>query len=681
MRRDKAIERLRRMKTEVGPGSHWSWSAVLKADALTALQALTTPGRIPEYVAHAMQEPIEGRYDLDELVVRLDDVAEQGVPGKLTWRLVEVLERSYAPDEVDEVAEELWRTRGPSDPMVLTLYAGIARTRQIRRAPDSTRTADWTPERIWCELVRKNPRYGEIETAIEYQTSAAWAALQVEALGLFATPEAAAVMWALFKARGKATGPARAWLLEHPDVVEPMLVEAAAGGFGSGRARRFLASLRGRREAPAKGWLHPADLPEAEHVEVLLDAVKRSTLVKPDPRLAKVDPNHELAWALFETWLDAGAPAKDGWVMWALGLLGNDLTALALGPLMKRWPKERQNARALKGLRVLEHLGTDNALATLASVARTARTASLKQHAQDALEAIAERRGLDIDELQDRLVPTCGIGEVLDYGTRSFPVVLRPDLRLAVEVDGERKTSPPRARKTDTSAKAARQAWTIHKKALSTSLKEQRQRLEQALAEGRPWSPAAFAFVLEQPLLSVLARQLIWRPEGGEPFRIAEDGSFADIDDDPVDIEGAVRLLHPVELPAKEIAAWAEICSDYELLPPFDQLGRPCRRLEADERDLRALPIPEGFREPWMGWTAIQRNPAWIRPGFEEVFIRTWRHHEGWQARLLASGWLENEPPEHLVFARFPGAPPEPLSEVPPRVLSEAWRSAVRAFG
>lgn len=741
MSRAKTVARFAKMKTELAYERHfWPWQLLDGKDTLLSLQALCTPGRTPEELAERLVEDgeLSERYDLDELVDRLDVVqqardaaSEFRIPGRLTHKLAKVLGQHYSRAEIDDAVERLVSIRGADDLLVLTLLVGI----QVHLGPidelrarigstqlGATRTysaSDWRPDRIWCERMRSGDvRLSEIETAIQYADSRPWVVAQVEAVGLFHTAPTAELMWRLFKARGKATAPARSWLFAHPELSAPVL-----RSLNSSAAKRLLRSLEARVGGPDAAdswvregaigealtaqkagrlpqWLHPADLVpllidgrplDLDDTARVLTALKKSTIEYPQPLIAAlVDASgneHRFAWSLFETWLESGAPSKDVWVLWALGLFGNDLTALKLGPMMKAWPRQSQNARALKGLQVLQAIGTDSALTTLAAVARTAGTASLKGHANVALEAIAERRGLGVEDLQDRIVPDCGLRDdrVLSYGERSFTIVFRPDLKLGlIDPEGAFIAGPPRRKKGEDAAVIAevKETWKIRKKVLSATLKDQRQRLRHALAEGRSWSPDSYREVLlGHPILREIAARLLWLPEDGEAFRIAEDGSFADIDDVEVELPGSpIRLLHPVDLPAEEIAEWVEICSDYELIPPFEQLGRRCRRLADDERELYALALGPATREAWQGWAILGRS-GWERRLWAGPLIRSFPHYGGWEARIDGGESFGDEVPTRIQFGAFEGAPLAPLAAVPARLLSEAWRSVAGAFG
>jgi hypothetical protein len=105
----------------------------------------------------------------------------------------------------------------------------------------------------------------------------------------------------------------------------------------------------------------------------------------------------------------------------------------------------------------------------------------------------------------------------------------------------------------------------------------------------RDWSPDEFRRCFaEHALVGHLARRLVWIAEtDGEPlgFRIAEDGSFSDVEDDAAELadDARVRVAHPVHLGPEATKDWGEIFADYEILQPFDQLNRPVMAFTEDE--------------------------------------------------------------------------------------------------
>ena len=139
-------------------------------------------------------------------------------------------------------------------------------------------------------------------------------------------------------------------------------------------------------------------------------------------------------------------------------------------------------------------------------------------------------------------------------------------------------------------------------------------------AEG--WSAIFSGVLLEKALVanaslptvvlrSPVAKGLLWRiqnaylytlkgllPSAEVHFRVAEDGSLADIRDEVIPgglderytliVDGApyrtVTLVHPLDLPAGELEQWQRLFRDYEILQPFPQLHRTIDRRPPAER-------------------------------------------------------------------------------------------------
>ncbi|MEI8256560.1 MAG: hypothetical protein WCJ30_12880, partial [Deltaproteobacteria bacterium] len=104
------------------------------------------------------------------------------------------------------------------------------------------------------------------------------------------------------------------------------------------------------------------------HVATVLAELRVCTLGAPTPRIAVLRANAErhsldrFAWALFQEWLQDGAPTKERWRLEAVGQLGSDTSALKLAALIRQWPGESQHQRAVLGLDCLRAIGTDTAL-------------------------------------------------------------------------------------------------------------------------------------------------------------------------------------------------------------------------------------------------------------------------------------------------------------------------------
>jgi hypothetical protein len=352
-------------------------------------------------------------------------------------------------------------------------------------------------------------------------------------------------------------------------------------------------------------------------------------------------------WRLFELWRDDGAPSGDRWVLAALGRLGGDEAALALAPVIHNWPGDTQYQRAQAALDCLRLIGTDTALLQLANVAQTHRAPRVRNRARTCLEASAAERGLTLPALEDRVVPDLGLdasgGRVFDYGPRRFRLAVGPDLKPCLRDErGKVRASLPRAGARDDRGKvtAAAREWALLKKQVHEVVKDQALRLEQAMVNGRRWSPADFdALFVRHPLRGHIVRQLLWGgyDDGGRlvrTFRVSEERTFLEVDHSACAAVGGgpgpagtspvvgrfpagptltVGVVHPVHLSADERSAWGEVWSDFEIIAPFPQLGRRVHALQPGEESATEV---TRFRGPKIGALALGgylKNLDWGR--------------------------------------------------------------------
>ena len=452
-----------------------------------------------------------------------------------------------------------------------------------------------------------------------------------------------------------------AWLSRHPEPAAALLIPDAVGVPGERRvaaenALRFLAPLTDVRAAAehygpeaveavnavlefdlldlhpqrmpvAPAWLEAAQLPQillrgreyALPVESVRHVLAMLAISKPgDPYagLAVVrefaDPSSlaEFGWALFAAWQAVDMPPKDAWALTTLGWFGDDDAVRRLAPLIRAWPGEGGHARAVAGLDVLSELGTDIALMQLHQISQKVKFKALKTRAQEKIAEIARSLDLTADQLSDRLVPDFGLdaegGLWLDYGPRRFRVGFDEQLKpvVADEAGARRKDLPPPNAKDDAElAAAARKSFSGLKKDVRNVAAEVIRRLESAMVTGRAWSAVEFReLLLDHPLVWHITRRLVWlagEDDARTAFRVAEDRTLATVDDEEFRLpeDARIRLAHPLTLD-KELAAWAELFADYEILQPFAQLGRPVYELTEQERAERRLVRFEGAVVP-----------------------------------------------------------------------------------
>jgi hypothetical protein len=300
----------------------------------------------------------------------------------------------------------------------------------------------------------------------------------------------------------------------------------------------------------------------------------------------------EFAWSLFQQWLLAGYPPKEGWAFRAIALIGGQDCAHQLIPLIERWPSEGAAARAKTGLGILAAMGTETSLMLLHGLSLKAKSTALRKEAKQLLNEAAEAAGLTPEDLADRLVPTLDLDAngttQLDFGPRQFTVGFDETLAPFVkDATGAvlRALPKPNAKDDAELAENATTRWKRLKKAANASGKVQIRRLESAMCSQRSWTVASFDLVFVQhPLMVNVARRLVWaevsEAESGEAstryFRIAEDRSLADEMDTQIELadNAEVRVAHPTTMPAESRQIWASLFGDYELIQPIEQLGR-----------------------------------------------------------------------------------------------------------
>ncbi|UFS99718.1 DUF4132 domain-containing protein [Nocardia huaxiensis] len=304
----------------------------------------------------------------------------------------------------------------------------------------------------------------------------------------------------------------------------------------------------------------------------------------------------EFAWALFEEWRLAEFPWQDDWVLTAVGLLGDDETADRIALYLHMWSSNSLDSFAVSWLDALVAIGTRGALRHLHRLSERAGMWACRDAARLRLEQVAARAQLTLEDLLDSLAPTFGFdagGRLeLDYGPRGFLVQLDDQLNLhtfdAVRPGhgpwspGARRRAVPKPAADDSpTAGVAHRRYRTARKGMKRAVREQARRLESAMVRGRRWPVAAHRQTFgTHPLLARLARRVVWATydDAGIPFRtfrIAEDGSYADVSDRAVSLPEPVRVgvAHPLDL-GGAVPAWTEVFTDYEILQPFEQLAR-----------------------------------------------------------------------------------------------------------
>ncbi len=365
-------------------------------------------------------------------------------------------------------------------------------------------------------------------------------------------------------------------------------------------------------------FIRVADLPSLrtrggkrlpEDAALALLEILRST--SPDLPYAGLEPICEeldegslgdFAWALVQAWILAGAKGTFEWVPLTLALIGNDSCARRLAPYVRDWAR-KDAKKAKMCVDVLSAMGSATALLHLAYVADKSRFDEAKTYAKETLERVAAHQGLTTDELADRTVPDLELDKdgtaTLDFGPRKFTVTFDEGLTpVLTGEDGTRLPAFPRGTKTDDAAmvKAASARFKALKADAEAVAQTLLRRFERAMIRGRTWRADAFrTYVIEHPLVTHIARRLVWQGPNG-PFRVTGDGTLADASDAEMTLSGdaVVSLPHPLTLGKEAVTTWSRIASDYAVVQPFEQLGRATYNLEPSEAQTSKLSRYEG---------------------------------------------------------------------------------------
>lgn len=369
-------------------------------------------------------------------------------------------------------------------------------------------------------------------------------------------------------------------------------------------------------------------------IESLLNALRHSRLDSPHPLTIAIKTHanpielDEFVWKLFERWRADDSPTDEKWAMIAVGLLGGDASAIKLAPSIRIWPGVSQHSRAVLGLLCLQSIGTDIALMQIHGIAQKVKFKGIKQRAQECMEAIATERKMSREQLEDRIVPDCDLDEhgtrMFDFGARQFQFVLSEHLKPMVkDAEGKIKTDLPKPNAKDDREKAenAIAEWKSLKKQVSEILKLQPGRLEQAMVTGRRWQVDEFVTLLVQhPLMTHLVRRIVW---GGydaagkliRTLRVTEDRTYADDRDETCELNGLDRIgiIHPLYLSAEQLANWGEILSDYEIMPPFQQIGRSIYALKSGEEIQTEMTRFKAAKVPAIALVGMLDKSDWVR--------------------------------------------------------------------
>ncbi|MFO0661872.1 MAG: DUF4132 domain-containing protein [Polyangiaceae bacterium] len=307
--------------------------------------------------------------------------------------------------------------------------------------------------------------------------------------------------------------------------------------------------------------------------------------------LSRIDPESgaDYAVALLEAFYKAHEPKDQKWVFHIIPCFPAERVILAVEPHLRSlsFRIHKQSSIELAMLRIA---ATDDAITLIASLAHSHQDDGTRKAALKLLEEIEKERDLDEESLLDEFVPHCSLDSAssfgFDYGAHKYRLVVRGVGEwTVVDQAGHLLKSLPTPRNEDDLSKVdlARAQYRQLVAHLSRTFNTQVSRFEKAMVDGRVWHAETWRKnILAHPVLTHFARSLVWGVlgEGGAitaTFRATEDGSLTDHEDSSFTLaaDAEISVVHPLHLADAVRAAWAQQLSDYKVVQPFAQVGRP----------------------------------------------------------------------------------------------------------
>jgi len=303
-----------------------------------------------------------------------------------------------------------------------------------------------------------------------------------------------------------------------------------------------------------------------------------------------------IARLLLKYWIDEAGDPKRKWLprtsRW-LAPEDNHLVDMLI-PAINKWNGPKKS-RAEGAVIIMATFDTDYALFRTQEIATSRKyKASINSYANLGLANAARRRGITLSDLLDDIMSDFGLtnGVHIDIGDKHYELKLQGDLTLRVISDnGKSSKSVPKPRKAEylPEWELAQEQFKSLRKSIGLVARRQKPRMLAALEVGKCWSLDRWRrLFVQHALMGALGRSLIWCADSGQSFRISEDLSLVDVNDDAVELStgSQIRLWHPVRAQfAEEGAQWQAYLADYELEPLIDQFSVP-----------RQLPKPDQIR-------------------------------------------------------------------------------------
>ena len=373
-----------------------------------------------------------------------------------------------------------------------------------------------------------------------------------------------------------------------------------------------------RLDNPVAEWIDEKKLPplrlakgseklKPQAVRYLLYRQSRAREMRPDieckPLYALIDrkTSGDFALAVVRGFLGSQMAAEDRWALALAGILGDDRVVPVLMNQIRTWVDANRGKLAEYAAQALALLGTDVALCAVdaLSIRYRSKQKNIGKAAAEAFAEAAERQGITVDELGDRVVPWLGFEQgkprVIEHDDKRIEVRVGMDFKLGFRdlVKGKSIGSLPSGIPTE-----VKNEYKDLAAMLREVLKGQLVRIENLMVRQFRWPLGRWQeLFLVHPVLFPFAARLVWGIyDGGRlqaTFRALEDRTLTNAADEAVTLPAGkanaatIGIVHPLELSAENRQRWAVHLADYNVQSPFLQLERPVVYPTAEEKAVK----------------------------------------------------------------------------------------------
>lgn len=340
------------------------------------------------------------------------------------------------------------------------------------------------------------------------------------------------------------------------------------------------------------------------------------------------------------------------------------------------------------------------AVAQITRIQSKAKKASARKIVERALTTSANSQGVSRDELEEMSIPDFGLSP--GAGMRQVPVgsftaellvhpPARAEIRWLTPAGKTQKAIPPDIKRDhpDTVKELQRAVKDIQR-----ILPAQAARIERLFLEDRSWPVAIWRErYLDHPLVSLLARRLIWQinSDAAPTSFLPLDGRPTDSTGNPVDLpeSATISLWHPIHAGPDTVLAWRRFLFDHHITQPFKQAHREIYVLTDAERatdtysnrfaahilrqhQFQALCDARGWTYRLMGGFDSHNTPTRYLSN-HNICIEFWVDSAGQD--LTAAGIFTHIATDQVRFACGQArSEPMRLTDVPPLLFSELMR-------